>query len=101
MQFPCPRLMSRNPNGFRAPKLKHAAIAVTLNGSLDYFGQTVNIAARIQNLSDAKRICLASAVLTAPGVKDILLPYAMKHEAALLKGVRRQMPVSRITAMSP
>ena len=53
-----------------------AAIAVTLNERLDYFGQTVNIAARVQSLSDAKEICLTGEVLSAPGVKDILAPFA-------------------------
>ena len=37
---------------------KGAAIAVTLNDRLDYFGQTVNIAARVQNLADADEILL-------------------------------------------
>jgi class 3 adenylate cyclase len=73
-----------------------AAIAVTLNERLDYFGQTVNIAARVQSLSDAREICLTSDVLSASGVKDILAPFAMKQEMAQLKGVHQQMPVFRI-----
>jgi class 3 adenylate cyclase len=79
-----------------------AAIAVTLNERLDYFGQTVNIAARVQSLSDAKEICLTSEVLSASGVKDILAPFAMEQEMAQLKGVHQQMPVFRIhSANSP
>lgn len=78
-----------------------AAIAVTLNESLDYFGQTVNIAARVQSLSDAKQICLTSEVLTAPRVESILAPYAIEQETAQLKGVHQEMPVFRITAASP
>jgi class 3 adenylate cyclase len=73
-----------------------AAIAVTLNERLDYFGQTVNIAARVQSLSDAREICLTGDVLSASGVKDILAPFAMKQEMAQLKGVHQQMPVFRI-----
>ena len=76
-----------------------AAIAVTLNGSLDYFGQTVNIAARVQNLSGAKEICVTSEVLTAPGVKDILASYPIRRETAQLKGVHQQVPVFRIAAV--
>lgn len=78
-----------------------AAIAVTLNESLDYFGQTVNIAARVQSLSDAKQICLTSEVLTAPGVESILAPYAIEQETAQLKGVHQEMPVFRVTAARP
>ncbi|WP_457091809.1 DUF5939 domain-containing protein [Microvirga sp. P5_D2] len=73
-----------------------AAIAVTLNERLDYFGQTVNIAARVQSLSDAKEICLTGEVLSAPGVKDILAPFAMEQEMAQLKGVHQHIPVFRI-----
>lgn len=73
-----------------------AAIAVTLNERLDYFGQTVNIAARVQSLSDAKEICLTGEVLSAPGVKDVLAPFAMEQEMTRLKGVHQQMPVFRI-----
>jgi class 3 adenylate cyclase len=79
-----------------------AAIAVTLNERLDYFGQTVNIAARVQSLSDAKEICLTGEVLSAPGVKDILAPFAMQQEMAQLKGIHQQIPVFRIgSANSP
>ena len=79
-----------------------AAIAVTLNDRLDYFGQTVNIAARVQSLSDAKEICLTGEVLSAPGVKDILVPFAMGQKMARLKGVHQQVPVFRVnTASTP
>ena len=43
-----------------------AAIAVTLNERLDYFGQTVNIAARVQNLADGDEICITEEVYGAP-----------------------------------
>ena len=44
---------------------KGAAIAVTLNERLDYFGQTVNIAARVQNLADADEIFVSQDVYDA------------------------------------
>jgi len=75
-----------------------AAIAVTLNERLDYFGQTVNIAARVQSLSGAREICLTSEVLAAPEVKDILAPFAVEQAMAELKGVQQQMPVFRVKA---
>ena len=49
---------------------KGAAIAVTLNDRLDYFGQTVNIAARVQNLADADEIFVSQDVYDAAGVRD-------------------------------
>ena len=51
---------------------KGAAIAVTLNDRLDYFGQTVNIAARVQNLADADEIFVSQDVYEAAGVRDEL-----------------------------
>jgi hypothetical protein len=51
-----------------------ASIAVTLNERLDYFGQTVNIAARMQNLADADEICITEDVHDAEGVAEIIAP---------------------------
>ena len=39
-----------------------AAIAVTLNDELDYFGQTVNIASRVQEMADAEEIWITEDV---------------------------------------
>jgi class 3 adenylate cyclase len=50
------------------------SIAVTLNERLDYFGQTVNIAARMQNLADADEICITEDVHDAEGVAEIIAP---------------------------
>ena len=43
------------------------SIAVTLNDNLDYFGQTVNVAARVQSLADAGEICISEALYSAAG----------------------------------
>jgi class 3 adenylate cyclase len=48
------------------------SIAVTLNEDLDYFGQAVNIAARVQSLAGAGQICISEALYSAPGVNDLL-----------------------------
>jgi hypothetical protein len=57
---------------------------------------------RVQSLLDAKEICLTGEVLSAPGVKDILAPFAMEQEVAQLKGVQQHIPVFRIrSANSP
>ena len=49
-----------------------AAIAVTLNDRLDYFGQTVNIAARMGGLAEGGEICMTREVHDAPGVQTLL-----------------------------
>ena len=48
------------------------SIAVTLNENLDYFGQTVNVAARVQSLADAGEICISEALYSAPEVGLLL-----------------------------
>jgi len=73
-----------------------AAIAVTLNERLDYFGQTVNIAARVQNLAGGDEIWLTEEVRAAPGVDAILAPLAVQRNTAELKGVAGAVPVYRV-----
>jgi class 3 adenylate cyclase len=73
-----------------------ASIAVTLNDRLDYFGQTVNIAARVQNLADGDEICLTEEVYGAPSVADIIAPYPLTKSEAELKGVSKAMSVYRL-----
>jgi len=70
-----------------------ASIAVTLNERLDYFGQTVNIAARVQNLADGDEICITEEVYGAPSVADIIAPYPVAKSEAELKGVSKAVSV--------
>jgi len=77
-----------------------ASIAVTLNERLDYFGQTVNIAARVQNLADGDEICITEEVYGAPEVAEIIAPYPVAKSEAELKGVSKTMPVYRLTRMA-
>jgi class 3 adenylate cyclase len=72
------------------------AIAVTLNDRLDYFGQTVNIAARVQNLAGADEIYVSDAVHDAEGVEALLAPFALETSLARLKGLEEEMRVWRI-----
>ncbi|HTO63645.1 MAG TPA: DUF5939 domain-containing protein [Bradyrhizobium sp.] len=77
-----------------------ASIAVTLNDRLDYFGQTVNIAARVQNLADGDEICITEDVYRAPDVADIIAPYPLTKSEAELKGVSKAMSVYRLARMA-
>jgi class 3 adenylate cyclase len=75
-----------------------AAIAVTLNDELDYFGQTVNIASRVQKKADASEIWLTDAVWHYPGVQALLEPYPAEPRTADLPGLGQPLPVLRIGA---
>ncbi len=47
-------------------------IAVTLNERLDYFGSTVNLAARLEGLSTGNDVVISAAVYNDPEVRDLL-----------------------------
>jgi class 3 adenylate cyclase len=74
------------------------AIVVTLNDRLDYFGQTINIASRIQNLADANEIYLSGDVWEASGVKSLLAVHQIQGRSSPLKGVQADMTVYRVSA---
>jgi class 3 adenylate cyclase len=72
------------------------SIAVTLNENLDYFGQTVNVAARVQGLAGAGEICISEALYSAPGVTDLLSGHNVTSFDASLNGVEGNACVYRI-----
>lgn len=49
-----------------------AAISVTLNDRVDYFGQTVNIASRVQGSAGGDELLLTEEMFTADGVSELL-----------------------------
>jgi class 3 adenylate cyclase len=73
-------------------------IAVELNERLDYFGQTVNIAARVQGIAAAREIVLTGAIREAPGAREIIRGsgFGEAAEQARLKGVKNEVPVWRL-----
>jgi class 3 adenylate cyclase len=75
---------------------KGAAIAVTLNERLDYFGQTVNIAARVQQLADAEEIFVSEDVYSSEGVHALLASREVASSLSKLKGVQQDLRVFRV-----
>jgi class 3 adenylate cyclase len=73
------------------------SIAVTLNENLDYFGQTVNVAARVQSLADAGEICISEALYSASGVSQLLTGQKIVEFDAPLQGVEGNASVYRVT----
>ncbi len=72
------------------------SIAVTLNDRLDYFGQTVNIAARVQGVANSDEMCVTTEVIQAPGVRELLAGHDVREESARLKGISDSMQVYRV-----
>jgi class 3 adenylate cyclase len=73
-------------------------LAVTLNDRLDYFGQTVNIAARVQSLADSRAIFATKSVVENSQVSKMLEASNLKltERDAALRGVADRMTVYQI-----
>ena len=73
-------------------------LAVMLNDRLDYFGQTVNIAARIQGLASSRAIFASKSVVEYPQSSSILKTagIAPSPQRAALKGVAGEVAVYEI-----
>ena len=74
------------------------SILVILNENLDYFGQTVNVAARVQALARAGEVCLSEALYSAPGVRELLSSHSVSEFGAALNGVEGDACVYRVEA---
>lgn len=55
-------------------------IAVRLNANIDYFGGTVNIAAKLQSLAEQWQIVMSETSFSAPGVADHILRHGIQLE---------------------
>jgi class 3 adenylate cyclase len=75
-----------------------SALAVTSEERLDYFGQTVNVAARVQGLAQAGEIWLTTTVMDTPGVRPLLEGAGWRSEPhqVSLKGVGGTTAVHRL-----
>ena len=73
-------------------------LAVMLNERQDYFGQTVNIAARVQGLATSQAIHITGPVIDAPAVAAILEKAAIKpiQKHAALRGIADKIVVYEI-----
>jgi class 3 adenylate cyclase len=77
---------------------KGSAIAVMLNERLDYFGQTVNIAARVQGVAESDEIAISDEAMREPGVAEAVARFAVRKSEANLKGVADAMLVHHVSA---
>ena len=73
-------------------------LAVTLNDSQDYFGQTVNMAARVQGLASSRAIFVTQPVIEDPNSAKILANSGLQPmmQRAALRGIADQTTVYEI-----
>jgi class 3 adenylate cyclase len=102
---------SRVANGAASPPIViklgvHAGptIAVTLNNRLDYFGSTVNMAARLQAQSEGGEIVLSPEIAEDAAVAPILAGLPLSQDRASFKGFDQPIRFFRLrpgTATDP
>lgn len=70
-------------------------LAVMLNDRQDYFGQTVNVASRVQHLAQSRAILTTAQVMRDPRVVEILAAASItpQHRAIDLRGVSDRMDI--------
>jgi class 3 adenylate cyclase len=88
------------PLGLKVGVHRGRAIAVRLNDRIDYFGQDVNIAARVQGLADVNEVCITETVMESPGVREITESRVVSREYENLKGIGQKMEIHRL-AIAP
>lgn len=74
-----------------------SCIAVTLNERLDYFGSTINMAARLQGESEGGDIVFSEEIAGDPVVAEILAAYSLARENRELKGFDEPIQFLRLT----
>ena len=75
-------------------------IAVTLNERIDYFGTTVNIAARVQGLSDGRDVMASGAIFGESNAADYLRTkgWASEPFTTSLKGLKSSYEMYKLHA---
>mmetsp|Transcript_6203 Transcript_6203/g.9531 ORF Transcript_6203/g.9531 Transcript_6203/m.9531 type:complete len:613 (+) Transcript_6203:204-2042(+) len=67
----CTHPETKQPLEIRVGIHHGSAVVVPVNGMNDYFGQTINVAARIEASAGASECLVSAAVLEEPGAKEV------------------------------
>ncbi len=78
-------------------------VAVNGNGALDYFGTTVNLASRIQDVSEGEDVVLSQSLAEEPGVRALLEREGVQPEVTdrEVKGISRPVRIARLRTSRP
>jgi class 3 adenylate cyclase len=76
-----------------------SCLAVTLNGQQDYFGQTVNVASRVQGLADSRSIMVTEQVVENADARALLETSGLKPtpRSVALSGIADKVSVYEIS----
>jgi class 3 adenylate cyclase len=77
------------------------AMAVTLNERADFFGATVNRAARLEGQGAGGDIVCSRRVYDDPAVQELLADggFELAHEEVAVKGIEAPMPIVRVQVL--
>ena len=88
---------SRDPIAIRIGINSGSSISVNLNDRLDYYGKTVNLAARLEGEGSAGDITMSRSFVEDPAVAEILLRYEQREREAQFKGFNEPLAICQIT----
>ncbi len=83
-------------SGSRSEIFARCRYVVTANGALDYFGQTVNVASRVQHLAGAGEIVLAYALWESLPEREKARLALRERFSATVKGVSESLDLARV-----
>jgi class 3 adenylate cyclase len=69
---------------------------VTLNERPDYFGTTVNVAARVQGLSHGQDVVFTDSIRTETDVQPLLASRTLQSETVSVKGIEGAFTLHRL-----
>jgi class 3 adenylate cyclase len=72
-------------------------IAVNLNGILDYYGRTANLASRLASLSQGGDVVVSRTFAEDPGIPPLLGGLSQEEIVAEVKGFTQPIPCLRLT----
>lgn len=74
------------------------SIAVTLNDRLDYYGEVVNLAARLEGQGAGGDITMSRIFSDDPAIAEILQDYKLHRKQASVKGAVEPVPIVQISS---
>jgi class 3 adenylate cyclase len=89
--------ISSDPVSIRIGINSGSSISVNLNDRLDYYGKTVNLAARLEGQGKAGDITMLRDFVEDPAVAKILRDYNPRESEALLKGYIEPLTILQFT----
>lgn len=82
--------------GLKVGMYAGACYVVTANGALDYFGQTVNVASRVQHLAESGQIVMPHDILESLPARDRDALKTLERFQARVKGVEQPLDLVRV-----